>query len=55
MFEFWLSGWKEHAAISYIQLLLGIILVLIGVRLDKNRKEGAINWNESDRRIRILP
>lgn len=38
MFEFWLSGWKEHAAISYIQLLLGIILVLIGVRLDNKPK-----------------
>ena len=38
MFEFWLSGWKEHAAISYIQLFLGVILVLIGVRLDKKPK-----------------
>lgn len=38
IFEFWLSGWKEHAVISYIQLLLGIILVLIGVWLDKKPK-----------------
>lgn len=38
IFQFWLSGWKEHAVISYMQLLLGIILVLIGVRLDNKPK-----------------
>jgi len=38
MFEFWLSGWKERAVISYIQLLLGAVLVLIGVWLDKKPK-----------------
>ncbi|WP_411551880.1 GAP family protein [Paenibacillus lautus] len=36
--QFWLSGWKEHAVMSYMQLLLGIILVLIGVRLDNKPK-----------------